>query len=124
MEENSQGLDIIELFEMLAGFSIEESVLILLTLLVWISVYLYVMIQSKKGIVLGVVGSDKIYKGLLFSILVALVSVVTLFTIQESMDEKTSNLVTYGFELVSLAFWAYAAAGFKEMISYFHDKMH
>jgi hypothetical protein len=73
---------------------------------------------------LGIVGTDKIYKGLLFSILVALVSVVAIFTIQEKMDEKTSSILTYGFELVSLAFFAYAAVGFKELISYFRDEIH
>ncbi|MEH6458130.1 MAG: hypothetical protein V7749_17505 [Cocleimonas sp.] len=122
LEENTEGL--VGLFEMFAGISIEESILILLTLLVWISVYIYVMLQSKKGMALGIVGTDKIYKGLLFSILVALVSVVAIFTIQEKMDEKTSSILTYGFELVSLAFLAYAAVGFKELISYFRDEIH
>ncbi len=124
LDENSQDLNVVDMLELFVGASVEEMVLMILVMLIWISIYIYVVIQSKKGVALNIKGANKIYRGLLGSILVGIFSVTALFFIEESIEENTFILLSYGIELISLSFLAYAALGFKELISDIRERLH
>lgn len=122
MESDQQELGVVGLFEMFMGSSVEEVILMFLTLIAGVGIYFYVVYQSRKGAKLGIKGADKIYLGMLGSILVTLVSSIIIYINEEMISDRTFSLLNYGSELVSFILLAYAAIGFRDLVIGYQDQ--
>ncbi len=122
MESDQQEIDIFGLFEMFMGSSVEEVVLMFLTLIAGVGIYFYVVYQSRKGAKLGMKGAGKIYLGMLGSILVTLSSSIIIYVNEEIISDRTYSLLSYGSELVSFVLLAYAAIGFRDLLIEYQDQ--
>lgn len=122
METDQQELGVIGLFEMFMGSSVEEVVLMFLTLIVGFSIYFYVVLQSRKAAKLGSKGASKVYIGMLGSILVTLALSTIIYINEETLSDRSYTLFSYGSELVSFILLAYAAIGFRDLLKEFQNQ--
>lgn len=92
-----------------------EALLILPALLIWIVIIFFILLKSYQGIKKNIKGSKLIFKGLLGSILFSVISIISIYAIDEY------PFIPYIFELISSSFLLVSCWGFKVLIDNFNE---
>lgn len=124
MDNERAGEEVLNVFDSVLSAYIQELLFVIPSLLLWLSIFIYLIYQAGRGKKIGLPGSDKIFYGMLGSLVISLISFMILFIVEDGVEEVTYSLLSSAAELISVLFLMYAAWGFKVLVINYKSKAH